>query len=307
MGAPLPANETERLAALHRCEILDTPREDFFDDIARLASAICGTPMSLVTFIDAERQWFKSKSGVDLDIREAPREEAFCAHAILEDRLLVVPDASKDERFAENPYVTGPFHVRFYAGAPVVTRDGHRIGTLCVLDREPRVLTAPQLEMLQARSTGKQVIGDVKDMIRLAVWQIDLQHIHTPIDGGVKVELLHHLMNHPESTRRDRLRSIRDFVVDVRSGDDRALAAKFGLIQPLLDAPLACRQHFLYVNAHSKTLHDLSQGTLRSPSKHLGMQGFSSFFVPMSTPRRKTYACSRTRHSAYPSITFPQP
>ncbi len=152
MGAPLPANETERLAALHRCEILDTPREDFFDDIARLASAICGTPMSLVTFIDAGRQWFKSKSGVDIDVSETPREEAFCAHAILEDRLLVVPDASQDARFADNPYVTGPFHVRFYAGAPVVTRDGHRIGTLCVLDREPRVLTAAQLEMLQALS-----------------------------------------------------------------------------------------------------------------------------------------------------------
>ncbi len=152
MGAPLPANETERLAALHRCEILDTPREDFFDDIARLASAICGTPMSLVTFIDAERQWFKSKSGVDVDIKETTRGEAFCAHAILEDRLLVVPDVSKDERFADNPYVTGPFHVRFYAGAPVVTRDGHRIGTLCVLDREPRVLGAAQLEMLQALS-----------------------------------------------------------------------------------------------------------------------------------------------------------
>lgn len=155
---PVPLNESERLDELRDLDVLDTDAEDVFDGLTKLASSICGTPMALVSLVDAERQWFKSRVG--LAAAETPREFAFCAHAINEPtRMFVVPDAQQDVRFQENPLVTGDPNIRFYAGMPIETRPGSAIGTLCVLDQVPRELTENQRQALQtiAKAVGSQL------------------------------------------------------------------------------------------------------------------------------------------------------
>ena len=147
-AAARPGNEAERLRALEAYRILDTAPEPVFDDLVAIAAHICGAPMSLITLIDDSRQWFKARVG--LELAETRREHAFCAHAILDTVPLVVTDATTDSRFADNPYVVDDPSIRFYAGAPLTTPDGHALGTLCVLDRVPRELTPDQLAALQA-------------------------------------------------------------------------------------------------------------------------------------------------------------
>ena len=128
MKPPIPGNEEQRVAALREYRILDTLPEQAYDDITRLAAQICGTPVALITLVDADRQWFKAKFG--LEERETSRDISFCAHAILESDLFEVPDTTRDLRFADNPLVMGGIRARFYAGAPLVTTDGYALGTL---------------------------------------------------------------------------------------------------------------------------------------------------------------------------------
>lgn len=151
MKAGSPEQEEARLAALKRYDILDTGAEQAYDDITRLAAAIAQTPIALISLVDESRQWFKSRIG--LETSETSREVAFCAHAIrTPEHALIVPDASLDPRFADNPLVTSSPHIRFYAGEPLVTADNHALGTLCVIDNTPRELTAEQKELLAALS-----------------------------------------------------------------------------------------------------------------------------------------------------------
>jgi len=148
MNAPSPRNEAERLAALRECAVLDTPPEEIFEDIPRLASYICGTSIALVSLVDAARLWFKAKVGLAID--EVPREATLCAQAILKSELFIVNDTFQDERFATSPLVLSEPHIRFYAGAPLITSDGYALGTLCVIDRVPRELNDKQQEALRA-------------------------------------------------------------------------------------------------------------------------------------------------------------
>ncbi|MCP1318293.1 sensor domain-containing diguanylate cyclase [Halomonas sp. 707B3] len=140
--------EERRLQALADYQILDTQKDDAFDEIVEAVSLICDTPIAVVNFIDRDRQWFKSEKG--LGVQETPRDISICAHALLQPGVFVVPDTTKDTRFADNPLVTGKPHLRFYAGALLKSRDGYPLGTLCALDYEPRELTKRQRFALQA-------------------------------------------------------------------------------------------------------------------------------------------------------------
>lgn len=147
----IPGNEQERLNALYQYQILDTLPESDLDNITRLASEICQTPISLISLVDSNRQWFKSHYGTDAN--ETPRDVAFCAHAINNpNQVFIVPDSRIDERFADNPLVTGSPHVVFYAGMPLITPDGFAIGTLCIIDQKPNQLNKNQIDALEILS-----------------------------------------------------------------------------------------------------------------------------------------------------------
>lgn len=154
----LPPNEHERLAKLQSYKILDTLPDQEFDDVTQLAAEICDTPIALISLVDQERQWFKARVGIDAS--ETSRDISFCGHAVAECATLVVPDATQDSRFADNPLVLQDPHIRFYAGAPLITPDDYVLGTLCVIDRQPKTLTSQQIERLEA--LGRLVMSQLE-------------------------------------------------------------------------------------------------------------------------------------------------
>ena len=150
---PIPADEFRRLESLRNLKLLDTPSEERFDRVTRLARRVFGVPIALVSLVDADRQWFKSRQG--LDATETPRDISFCGHAIVDERIMVVNDATGDERFCDNPLVCGDPNIRFYAGYPLNAPDGAKIGTLCVIDSKPRDMSQEDLRLL--RELGRMV------------------------------------------------------------------------------------------------------------------------------------------------------
>jgi EAL domain-containing protein (putative c-di-GMP-specific phosphodiesterase class I) len=163
-GQPIPAQEAKRLAALRRYRVLDTAYEAIFDDIAAAAARVCGAPMSALSLVDADRQWFKAKVG--LKVRETERSVAFCAHTIMDStRILVVDDAANDNRFSSSPLVTSDPGIRFYAGAPLVAPDGSAVGSLCVMDSVPRHLSAEQLRILGQLSEHVIALFEAKQQL----------------------------------------------------------------------------------------------------------------------------------------------
>lgn len=158
MKAKIYAEESARLKALKDYNILDTPAEQAYDDITALAAFICDVPIALISLVDADRQWFKSKVG--LAASETTREVSFCAHAILEQGVMVIPDTRLDQRFFDNPLVTCAPDIRFYAGVPLLTPSGYPLGTLCVIDQQPKALSVSQCNTLE--SLARQVVSQME-------------------------------------------------------------------------------------------------------------------------------------------------
>ncbi len=169
-AAKIPDNEQDRLQNLYSYELLDTLPETDYDDITRLASFICGTPVSIISLVDKDRQWFKSAQGIS-DLQQTSRDQAFCAHTILKpNEIMVVPNTEEDERFADNPLVTGDYHIMFYAGVPLVSEEGYAIGSICVLDNKPNQLNEAQTEALKTLANGAmrliQLHRNTKQLVR---------------------------------------------------------------------------------------------------------------------------------------------
>jgi signal transduction histidine kinase len=214
-AAPRPANDPQRLEALRRYDLLDTPAEQAYDDLTQLASFICGTPISMVSLVDQHRQWFKSRVGITA--QETARDVAFCAYAIMQDEVFVVCDAVADSRFAKNPLVTVDPHIRFYAGAPLVTADGYALGTLCVMDRVPRTLSESQHDALQALS-------------RQAVAQMELRrHVHDLTEAYRRLQTLDQLKSEFVSTVSHELRTP---LTSIRGGLQLVLDTPDGVANP---------------------------------------------------------------------------
>ena len=160
---PLPLHEALRVKTLRDCLILDTPPEERFDTLTDYAAQIFNVPIALITFVDENRQWFKARHG--MSATETPRDVSFCGHAILSDEVMIVEDTLKDERFADNPLVTGDPKIRFYAGAPLIMENGMRLGTLCLISRRPKTIDSWEA-------------GHLRDLAKVAV--LELQGLPTP-------------------------------------------------------------------------------------------------------------------------------
>ena len=181
--------EKNRLTTLDLYQILDTESEKVFDDLTSLAANICQTPISLISLVDEDRQWFKSRYG--LETSETPREQAFCAHAIWQEKVMVVENALEDERFQKNPLVLGEPNIRFYAGAPLTMSNGQSLGTLCVIDQKPRQLTSDQYEALETLRNAvvsqielSRALKDLRELNKLVPMCAWCRKVKTGVDSS---------------------------------------------------------------------------------------------------------------------------
>jgi len=220
--APLPEDEADRRLALARYEILDTLPDPAINDLNQIAAQICGTPIALVSLVDDDRQWFKAKCG--LDATQTPRNRSFCAHAILQPgHVFIVEDASSDERFVHNPLVIGDPHIRFYAGTPLVTHDGYALGSLCVIDHQPRQLSPEQIKALEA--LGRQVVDQFEAHRTLRQYKQAIVELHEAQLSAVqnaKMSALGHLVsgiahevNNPIGFIGSNLPHVRDYTTEL--------------------------------------------------------------------------------------------
>lgn len=244
---PIPANEAQRLARLHGLGILDTLPQKAFDDISALAQTICGTPVALITLVDQDRQWFKSRIGVDE--RETPREVAFCSHAILDPgQVMVVEDLQQDPRFSGHPFVVGAPEARFYAGAPIVTQDGFALGTVCVIDLKARKLSAEQLDAL--RRLADLVISLLEhESVRIEeatrnseAWQLQHEELTAMAISGLDLQVYidtQYRIQHVNDTFLAYWGGTREAVIGRRMAEQVGEDAFRTIIQPQLDRALA--------------------------------------------------------------------
>jgi signal transduction histidine kinase len=239
-SAPLPQNEAARLEKLKSYRILDTPSEDAFDRITRIVAETIGVPISAISLIDADRQWFKSKQG--LAATQTGRDVAFCAHAILDNDLLIVEDALSDKRFRDNPLVAYPPNIRFYAGAPLRTSDGYNLGTLCAIDSKPRQLTDSHKQLLRDLST--LVIDEMELRLSLRGALSDLaERQKAKVLQEEFLSLVSHEIRSPLTSSRGALGLLESGALGPLSGkmkDIAALASRnannlLGLVNDLLD------------------------------------------------------------------------
>jgi len=267
----LPKNEIERLIALKQYQILDTTSELLFDDITKLASKICGTPIALITLLDENRQWFKSAIG--LDATETPRNISFCGHAILGDDIFEISNALDDERFFDNPLVTEQPNIRFYAGMPLITENGYGLGTLCVIDQTARQLSEDQRESL--RILGRQVVAQIEHrmsmlkieemtellestgrMAKVGGWILDLRTMH--IQWTKEVYSIHELeVTEPPSVEDCFKHYTPEFQLIIKAAVKRAIATggSWDLELPFITA----KNNHLWVRAQGTAIYKNSK------------------------------------------------
>jgi signal transduction histidine kinase len=266
----IPYNESERLKELLNYDILDTLPEESFDAITAIAAQICQTSISLVSLVDDKRQWFKSNLG--LASKETPREVAFCAHAINRpDSLMVVNDALLDKRFAENPLVTGNPNIRFYAGAPLISSSGFPLGTLCVIDTEPKELSADQMSALKALSN--QVMAQLelrKSLKELKQNQKDLE------EKTEEISRFAHLVSHDLKSPLRAMASLSELVLEESEGklNDNAESALYMLVGKAKHA---------YKLVDGILKHSLSGNHSNEPEEIL-LESFINHVVQFSSP-----------------------
>jgi adenylate cyclase len=274
--------EKARLEALHSQNILDTGSEEEFDRIVKVASFICGTPISLISLVDIDRQWFKSKIG--LEVNETPRNVSFCSHAIQQEGIMEIEDASKDVRFKDNPLVTGDPNIRFYAGTPLVTENGLKLGTLCVIDKVPKTLSKEQKECLE--SLSKQVM----DQFELKQQRKQLQQLNTSLltELEQKIELQNKVLHLfvkfvPEAIVAKHLHAKSDDFDDAEAKNLTVLFCDIRGYTAIVEK-LKPQQAVSILKAYYSVLSDVIHTYSGMVNQYVGDEIFATFGDPFSIP-----------------------